>query len=177
MTTTSAAHPIHGHGIPRQTLGALLLLVGCAATVGTALVFQHGFGYIPCALCLEERIPYYVSVALAAAALLLGRAGASTGVVRGLIAAVGLAMVWSLSLAVYHAGVEWHWWAGPAGCAAAGGADLTGDLLSTIDAVHPPACDQAAGRFLGLSFAGWNAVASVILGGIAFASALKPAKA
>jgi disulfide bond formation protein DsbB len=173
--TATAHHPVLGHGAPSQTIAAAALLAGCAGTVGTALVFQHGFGYIPCALCLEERIPYYVSVALAAAALFLSRAGASTGVVRGMLAAVGLAMLWSLGLAVYHAGVEWRWWAGPAGCAAAGGADLTGDILATIDAVHPPACDQAAGRFLGLSFAGWNAVASVILAGVAFASALKPA--
>ena len=41
-----------------------------------------------------------------------------------------------------------------------GNAVSAGDLLSTIDSTKPPACDQAAGRFLGLSFAGWNAVSA-----------------
>ena len=163
-----------GTGSRRRTLGAALLLFGSIATVGTALIFEHAFGYIPCALCLEERMPYYAAICVSVAALVLGRSGASTGVVRALLAAIGLVMLCSLSLGVFHAGVEWHWWAGPTGCAAAGGADLTGDLLSTIDGIHPPACDSAAGRFLGLSFAGWNAVASAILAAIAFAAAGRP---
>ena len=40
-----------------------------AATVGTALGFQHLGGYIPCKLCLEQRTPYYVGVPLMALAL------------------------------------------------------------------------------------------------------------
>jgi disulfide bond formation protein DsbB len=44
-------------------------------------------------------------------------------------------------------------------------------ILDQIDKVVPPSCDKAAGRFLGLSFAGWNAVASAVLAGIAFAGA------
>ena len=160
-----------------QTLAALVLLVGCTATVGTALVFEHVFGYIPCALCLEQRTPYYVSIVLALVAVVAGARRAPGGVTRGLIGLVGLAMLYGLGLAIYHAGVEWHFWLGPSGCAAAGSADLTGDLLSTIDSVHPPACDQAAGRFLGLSFAGWNVLASLLFAGIALRAALgKPAR-
>ncbi|PIK71421.1 disulfide bond formation protein B, partial [Methylobacterium frigidaeris] len=37
---------------------ALLVLVGAAAAVGGALIFQHGLGYVPCKLCLTERQPY-----------------------------------------------------------------------------------------------------------------------
>ena len=40
-----------------------------AATVGTALGFQHIGGYIPCKLCLEQRMPYYVGVPLMALAV------------------------------------------------------------------------------------------------------------
>ena len=154
-----------------QTLAALILLVGCAATVGTALIFEHVFGYIPCALCLEQRTPYYASVVIALLAAIAGAGRASGGITRGLIGLIGLAMLYGLGLAVYHAGVEWHFWAGPAGCTAAGSADLTGDLLATIDSVHPPACDQAALRILGLSFAGWNVLASLLFAGIALRAA------
>ena len=154
-----------------QTLAAVILVAGCAATVGTALVFEHVFGYQPCALCLEQRTPYYVSEIVALLATFAGAGRAPGGIARGLLGLVGLAMLYGLGLAIYHSGVEWHFWAGPAGCAAAGNADLSGDLLATIDAVRPPACDQAAGRFLGLSFAGWNVLASLLFAGIALRAA------
>lgn len=160
----------------RQWIGAGVLLGGCAATVGIALLFEHVGGYIPCALCLQERQPYYASVAIALLALVAVARGAPVRVTRGLLLLIGLAMLWSLGLAVYHSGVEWHFWAGPSGCASAGGADLGGDLLATIDHIKPPACDQAAGRFLGISFAGWNVLASALWASVAlFAGVSKTA--
>jgi disulfide bond formation protein DsbB len=153
-----------------QTTGAAILLVGSAATVGTALLFEHVGGYIPCALCLQERWPYYISIVLAAIALIAAAGRAKAAIVRGLLGLIGVAMLVGLALAVYHSGVEWHFWAGPSGCAA-GNADLSGDLLATIDTIRPPACDEAAGRFLGLSFAGWNVLASLLFAAVAFVAA------
>ncbi|TFF24831.1 disulfide bond formation protein B [Jiella endophytica] len=156
----------------RQVLASGFLLAGMAVTVGSALLFQYVGGYIPCALCLTERIPYYVGVPIALVALVLAAGRAPAPITRGLIFLVGLIMLVSLGLAVYHAGVEWHFWPGPTGCAQVGGGDLSsGDLLADIDAVHPPSCDEAAGRFLGLSFAGWNAIASALFAAIALRSA------
>ena len=40
-------------------LASLLATLGMAATVGGALAFEHIGGYIPCALCLMQRTPYY----------------------------------------------------------------------------------------------------------------------
>ncbi|KQT44426.1 hypothetical protein ASG43_13825 [Aureimonas sp. Leaf454] len=159
----------------RQTLGAAILLVGSAATVGTALLFEHVGGYIPCALCLQQRTPYYVSIGLALAALLAARTRASAILTRTLLLLIAAAMLYGLYLAVFHAGVEWKIWAGPTDCALAGGADLTGDILGTIDRIQPPACDQAAGRFLGLSFAGWNVPASALFAFVALRTAFGPA--
>ena len=141
---------------------AAVLVLGLAATVGTALLFQHVGGYIPCALCLQQRTPYYVALPVALLALVLALAKVGPAALpRILFAVVGLLMLWGMSLAIYHAGVEWQFWAGPTDCASGAGGDLmTGDLLGSIDAVRPPACDRAAGRFLGLSFAGWNVLAS-----------------
>ncbi|WP_102960885.1 disulfide bond formation protein B [Mangrovicella endophytica] len=156
---------------PRQLTAAIVLALGIGASVGTALLFEHVGGYIPCALCLQERIPYYAAVPLAVVTAVLAtrpRAGALT---RALLVLIGLVMLYSLSLGIYHAGVEWSFWAGPTDCAQSGGADLTGDLLSAIDAVQPPSCSEAAGRFLGLSFAGWNALGSALFAAIAFVAA------
>lgn len=167
MTIPPAAILFPSAGRRRLVAGAALLLLGCAATVGVALLFEHVGGYIPCALCLEERQPYYASVGLALAALAAAACRAPAAAIRGAILLIALAMLYGLGLAVYHSGVEWHVWAGPAGCSAAGGADLGGDLLATIDHIKPPSCDQAAGRFLGLSFAGWNGLASALWAAVA----------
>lgn len=156
----------------RQTLSAGFLLVGTAATVGTALIFEHVGGYIPCALCLQQRIPYYVAIPVALIAVVAAAGRAPARFTRLLLLVIGVIMLVSLYLAVVHAGVEWGFWAGPADCAQVAGGDLMGgDLLATIDAIRPPACDEAAGRFLGLSFAGWNAIASALFAAVALRAA------
>ena len=38
--------------LQRPRNAALVVLVGAALTVGGALFFEHGLGYVPCKLCL-----------------------------------------------------------------------------------------------------------------------------
>ena len=151
---------------------ALFLLLAMAATVGGALLFEHVGGYIPCALCLKQRTPYYLALPVALAALVL--AGTRPVLARGLLAAVALLMLFDAGLAAYHAGVEWGFWAGPADCAVSSTLDTSGDLLQTIDAVHPPSCGEAALRILGLSLAGWNALAAALFAAVALLGAALP---
>lgn len=156
------------------TRTALFLAVVMAATVLTALGFQHIGGYIPCKLCLEQRWPYYVGAPLMALAALSGGIGGSSKLTRGLLVVGGVIMAISLYLGVKHAGVEWGWWAGPTDCGAVTGIDTGGKgVLDALDTVVPPSCDKAALRVLGLSFAGWNAVVSFVLMLIAFRGAAK----
>ncbi|MEQ1945090.1 disulfide bond formation protein B [Mesorhizobium sp. VNQ89] len=154
---------------------AILLTVGMAVVVGSALGFEHIGGYIPCKLCLEQRIPYYVGIPVGALAAISASLRWPPVLTRLLLLVVGLLMAWSLFLAVKHSGVEWGWWAGPTDCGAvAAPADTGGQgVLDAIDTFVPPSCDKAALRVLGLSFAGWNAVASLILAAIAFRGVLK----
>ncbi|UUP17129.1 disulfide bond formation protein B [Nitratireductor thuwali] len=152
---------------------AALLAAGMAATVGTALAFEHIGGFIPCKLCLEQRIPYYIGIPLMLLALgssVLKLPGVLT---RGLLLAGALLMIWGLYLGVYHSGAEWGFWPGPTDCGAVAGPSTSGSLLDQLNAFVPPSCDEAAGRFLGLSFAGWNVVASAILATIALRGAFK----
>ena len=159
-----------------QTLSALALVAGMALTVGTALGFQHIGGYIPCKLCLEQRTPYYVGIPLMALALVSSALKLPAVVTRGLLLAGGLLMAYGAYLGAYHSGVEWGWWAGPTDCgvveAPAGGGG-SGGVLDQLNAVIPPSCNEAAGRFLGLSFAGWNVIASVVLAAIGLTGALR----
>jgi disulfide bond formation protein DsbB len=157
-----------------QTSTALFLAAAMAGVVGTALGFEHIGNYIPCNLCLEQRIPYYAGVPLMALAFASSKLGWPPLLTRMLLVAGGLLMVWGLYLGVFHAGVEWGWWAGPTDCGAvAAPADTGGKgVLDAIDRFVPPACDKAALRVLGLSFAGWNVLASLVLAAIAFRGAL-----
>lgn len=162
-----------------QILTALFLVVAMIATVGSALGFEHIGGYMPCLLCLEQRTPYYAGIPVMALAFVSASLKWPGVVTRGLLAAGGLLMVYGLALAVYHAGVEWQFWEGPADCAAAATSITTdvGSLLNDLNTVRPPSCSEAALRVLGLSFAGWNVIASLILAAVAFRGAFRKAGA
>jgi disulfide bond formation protein DsbB len=156
-----------------RTMTALFLALAMAIVVGSALGFEHIGGYIPCALCLEQRIPYYIGAPLMLVAAVVSKAGSPSWFVRGLLTVGGLLMIYGLCLGVYHSGVEWHWWDGPASCATSADAVTkdAGSLLSDLSSKKPPSCDAAALRVLGLSFAGWNVLASAALAAIAFRAA------
>jgi disulfide bond formation protein DsbB len=155
----------------RQMLTAALLAIGMAGVVGSALLFEHVGGYIPCKLCLEQRLPYYISVPVMLAAVLASNFRLPGVITRGLILVGALLMTWGLWMGVYHSGVEWGWWAGPTDCGAVAGAPAGGSLLDSLNTVIPPSCDDAALRILGLSLAGWNAIASLVLAAIGFRGA------
>lgn len=149
-----------------QKWGAVFLAGAMAIVVGTALGFEHIGGFVPCKLCLEQRQPYYWGVPIALLTFFAVYLRWPTVVARGGLIIVGLLMAYGLALGIYHSGVEWAWWMGPADCSTSSTTGITTDatdLLGALDSVTPPSCDQAAGRFLGLSFAGWNVLASLFL--------------
>ena len=45
-------------------------------------------------------------------------------------------------------------------------------VLDQLNTLIPPSCDEAAGRFLGLSFAGWNVLASAFWAAVGYRAAL-----
>jgi disulfide bond formation protein DsbB len=150
------------------------LLIAMIAVIATVQGFEHIGGYIPCKLCLAQREPYYAAMPVALVAVISAAWRWPPFLARGLLAIVGLLMVYTMALGIYHSGVEWAWWAGPTDCGAAanGISSDVNDLLGDLTAKHPPSCDKAAGRFLGISFAGWNVVASLALALVAFRGAL-----
>jgi disulfide bond formation protein DsbB len=151
-------------------LYSLLLALGMAVVVGTALGFQYIGGYIPCALCLLQRQPYYYAIPIAILGALTSLFGLPNWIGRALLLAAGILMVVGAGMGVYHAGVEWHFWAGPATCSTSAGSmtQNAGDLLTELNTITGPSCTDAALRVLGLSFAGWNVIASLVLAAFAF---------
>ncbi|WP_139789306.1 disulfide bond formation protein B [Manganibacter manganicus] len=155
-------------------MSALAVALGMGVAVGTAIGFEKIGGYIPCMLCLQQRIPYYVGIPIMVVTLVLALFRFPAVLTRGLLVAGGVLMLYSLYLGSFHAGVEWGWWTGPHDCGVVVAPD-TGDgvsgILDAINTIIPPSCDTAALRVLGLSFAGWNAVTSMLLAAVAFRGA------
>ncbi len=156
--------------LPASAIAGLVLLAA-AAVILAALAFEHIGGYTPCPLCLQQRYAYYLGIpALAAALVLLYVANRKAAV--GVLAAVSLAFLVNAGLGVYQAGAEWKFWDPPATCASP--AELPTFDLKTMNLDRVPAtCGVASWRFLGLSFAGWNAVVSAGLAAGAGLAAFK----
>ncbi|HBF32145.1 disulfide bond formation protein B [Rhizobium sp.] len=152
---------------------AALLVLGMATVIGSALAFEYIGGYIPCELCLLQRKPYYIGLVIGVITLITIALRLPTRVTKSLILLLGVIMIVSTGLGVYHAGVEWHFWEGPSACSATSGAGFTGtgDILGQLNSFKGPSCTEAALRIFGVSLAGWNVVTSLILAGIAFLGA------
>ena len=158
----------------------LFLLVG-AATIAGAWGFQLIGGYVPCALCLEQREPYYVALPLAALALVGLFLSWPRAVCGGLLVLAGFAMAYGAGLGIYQSGAEWGFWPGPSDCGGGSGVGpaSASDLMSQLKTTRIVSCTEASWRLMGLSFAGWNVLASAFLALVAFAaavSALREAK-
>jgi disulfide bond formation protein DsbB len=148
---------------PAYRSGALALLLSTAIILA-ALAFEHLGGYPPCPLCLMQRYAYYAAIPLLFAALVLDTAEFHEAA-RLIFFVVGLMFLANVGLAIYHAGAEWKFWPGPSTCAAPSVSISTnaGGLLKDLERTRVIRCDEAPWQFLGLSFAGWNAVLSLLL--------------
>jgi disulfide bond formation protein DsbB len=146
--------------------GAAIAFIAADVLAG-AWFFQLVLDIRPCPLCLEQRYAYYLAIPLA----ILIALGAARNVSRPLLIAglAALAVMWlaNAGLGAYHAGVEWGFWQGPTDCSGPitnlGG----GNLLDGLNKVKVIRCDEVQWRFLGLSLAGYNALISLGLVGLA----------
>lgn len=169
-------NPTHSTRTPAYTTGAAVLF-GAAVVILTALGFQYFGGYNPCPLCLEQRYAYYAAIPLLFIALVLisaQRKGAATAV----FTLVALAFVANAVLAGYHAGVEWKLWLGPETCSgtAAPLGKGGGGILKDLQGTRVLRCDEAPWTLFGLSLAGWNVLACIVLAVGAASAALRTSR-
>lgn len=131
-----------------------------AGSLAIAFISQYGFGLIPCELCVWQRWPYAVGLALAAAPVLAPERVSKLAVVL-LLGGAALSFEIGAGLAVFHSGVEFQWWTGLQSCA---GAAVDGesfqDFMSRMSDAPPPSCEARAPFFLGLTMANWNVFVS-----------------
>jgi disulfide bond formation protein DsbB len=134
--------------------------LGSAALMLGALAFQHIGGMAPCKLCIWQRYPHVIAIALGALALAISNAKARLVIILG----GAIAAATTAGVGIYHAGVERGVFEGPTSCTSNGIGDVSPDeLLSQILAAPLVRCDDIAWQMAGISMAGWNAIASLIL--------------
>lgn len=136
----------------------LLVLTGSAAALGAAYLSQYGFGLQPCALCLQQRYPYMLVIALSLFSFLLP----SPRWQQSLLVLSFLVLLAEAALAFRHVGVERRWWSGP-GCSDTVNPGSVDDLRNAILGAPLVRCDTPAFEFAGLSMAGWNSLYALSL--------------
>ncbi len=137
-----------------------LIALASIAVLGAALASQYLGGLAPCKLCHYQRWPYIFTIAAGLAAFAVPGGSAAR---RWLVAACAIAFAVGGAVAVYHAGVEYGWFAGPASCSGTGAAPATVEELRRLLARPVVRCDEPAWTLLGVSMAGYNVVASAFL--------------
>jgi len=141
-----------------------IVLMASIAILAAVFTSQYGFGLRPCELCLFQRVPYGVVILLALLGLGL-RLDAKLSAL--LLGACALAFAVGGGLAFYHVGVEQHWWAGPTSCTGGlGTVHSVEDLAALLSKpINIPQCDKVAWSLFGVSMAGYNVLASLVLAG------------
>lgn len=151
--------------------------IGLGALAAALLIGALGFQYLgrlaPCEMCIWQRWPHLGAAVVG----LLGGGTVSAGLLprrtaRPIAVATALLVAISGLIAVYHAGVEWHWWKGPSQCTGA-----AFQLNGKLDLNAPVAmCDRAAWRLFGLSLAGYNAIVSLSAAAAGLILAARPGR-
>jgi disulfide bond formation protein DsbB len=139
----------------------VFVLAASAVVLGGALISQYWGGLTPCELCLMQRWPWAAAIAIALIAILVG----SESLLSWLALVLTAVFAVGVALALYHVGVEQHWFAGPSACTgAATAADTVEALKARILGQMPVRCDEPAWTLWGISLAGWNLLASSGMG-------------
>ena len=124
------------------------------------LITAFGFQYIgdlpPCKMCIWQRWPHGIAVAIGIVGALFYR--------HSIIFLGALAALTTAVIGLYHTGVEQNWWEGPNTCTAKPLGDLTAaEALAQILKAPVVRCDEIPWELFGLSMASWNAVISFLL--------------
>jgi disulfide bond formation protein DsbB len=133
---------------------ALFLIAVGVLSLGAAFASQYIGGLQPCVLCIYQRYPYGVVIALGVLVLL---AWQRTGIAAGLTLMAAIALFADAGIAAFHVGVEQHWWQGTNECSNLIDPSLSiEDLMKAMQEQPVVACDEVAWSLFGISMAGYN---------------------
>ena len=125
----------------------------------SAFYLEYFHGALPCDLCITQRWFHGAIIGYSFIIILIIN---KTLISNKLLVLIGAILWLSSSLAgLYHFGIEMNFWTGPDGCSS--NIDFSKDTLTYLLNKSPIKCDEVMFEILGLSLAGWNALASFFI--------------
>jgi disulfide bond formation protein DsbB len=140
-----------------------------AMLAGAIFYFQNTLGLAPCPLCLDQRNWHWGVLGVSFLALVVGFV--RPGWARWTLVLTGLVLLGSAAMGMYHVAVEQHW------VVAQCDARIDPNDIRPLDwgeSFEAPKCDEIAWSLWGVSMAGWNAIASLLMTLLTFAVAAAP---
>lgn len=151
-----------------------IALLASAAMLATAYAVEYLLFFAPCQMCYWQRYVYWGAGGLGLLAIALNWRAPQPRLMAAMCMLIGVVFLGGAFIASWHALVEWKVLPPLGGCVATGPLNVSGDLWEQLgNRIAVPSCDKAPFHVLGLSMAGWNAIASVILAGASFFAATR----
>jgi disulfide bond formation protein DsbB len=139
---------------------ASIAALAAAGLLIAVFAMQYIGGLAPCSLCLTQRWPHSVALALGLIALMPITAAPAR---RLLLALIALSFAVTAGIGAYHAGVEYGWFAVPTACSGTISGNTVEELKRQLMAQPVVGCDEIAWSLFGVSLAGYNFLASSAL--------------
>lgn len=158
-----------------RTRWPFIALVACAAAMATAYAVEFLLHFAPCQMCYWQRYVYYTAGGVALFAIVANWRGAKPQFMSILCLLLGLVFAIGAFISIWHSLVEWKIVPPLDGCVASRPAAISGNLWEQLSRpIAVASCDKAPFYIIGLSMAGWNAVASLALAAASFFAATRP---
>ncbi len=138
----------------------IIALLAAIGALGAALVAQFVYGLKPCILCLYARVPYVFIILACIAALASGEKHQKL-----FLALITAGFFVSFGVAMFHVGVEQHWWELSGGCPveALDTTKTSEQMLAELLATPLAPCDKVGWSLMGISIVIWNAAFSLMM--------------
>jgi disulfide bond formation protein DsbB len=140
---------------------ALMVLLGVSVfALGAAFTAEYVFDLKPCLLCIYQRVPYAVVIAVTGLALALKASDKPLFFVLLFLSQVFFAGV---LVGAYQIGVEQQWWEATESCKAASNPESFDEIKAQIMGTALADCRYPEWSLFGLTFAGYNTILSLFL--------------
>ena len=133
----------------------VFLLIISAVALGSAYLAEYVYNLKPCTLCLYQRIPFAIIGVLGVMAFLFVSYLSLAFVAR----MAGLVLLSGAGIAIYHLGIEQHWWASAASCNVAGPDQILSmsQFKALLQQQPEASCQEITWNLFGISMATYNA--------------------
>ena len=138
----------------------LLITVFAALLSASGIILEYGFNVLPCHMCWWQRYMHYGILGLGLAGFIVPQKHATK-----IFMAIALAAVIGLGIALWQFAAQHGWLPFPASCTSGGMPTYASgeDLLAAMNTTKVVPCDKENFTLLGLSLAGWNIPAMLLV--------------